>query len=129
MNIEICTEKYTSELLSENQEKIFVFGDNMKRYGKRGQAVIRSEPNAFGIATKRYPSMDNWAFFSDKDDEFDCVLDDLRGLYILSKRNTIVFPAAGIGTGLAEMEKRSFAIWSKMNSILKDYFGYVNGEF
>ena len=128
MNTEIEHNIYTPELLRASPEKIFVFGDNMKRYGKRGQAVIRSEPNAFGIATKRYPSMDNWAFFSDKDDEFDCVIDDLRGLYILSKRHTIVFPAAGIGTGLAQMEKRSFAIWSKMNSILKDYFGYVNGE-
>ena len=127
MNIEICTEKYTSELLSENQEKIFVFGDNMVRKGKGGQAVIRDCPNAFGIATKRYPSMNEDAFFSDQRDESDVVMNDLRQLYKLSKSHTIVFPVGGIGTGLAEMEKRSFAIWSKMNSILKDYFGYVNG--
>lgn len=128
MNIEICTEKYTSELLSENQEKIFVFGDNMVRKGKGGQAVIRDCPNAFGIATKRYPSMNEDAFFSDQRDESDVVMNDLRQLYKLSKSHTIVFPVGGIGTGLAEMEKRSFAIWSKMNSILKDYFGYINGE-
>lgn len=54
-------------------------------------------------------------------------MNDLRRLYLLSKSHTIVFPAAGIGTGLAKMELKSFAIWSKMNSILKDYFGYVNG--
>ena len=127
MNIEICTEKYTSKLLYENQEKIFVFGDNMVRKGKGGQAVIRDCPNAFGIATKRYPSMNEDAFFSDQPDEFDVVMNDLRQLYKLSKSHTIVFPVGGIGTGLAEMEKRSFVIWSKMNSILKDYFGYVNG--
>ena len=127
MNIEICTEKYTSELLSENQEKIFVFGDNMVRKGKGGQAVIRDCPNAFGIATKRYPSMNEDAFFSDQPDEFDVVMNDLRQLYKLSKSHTIVFPVGGIGTGLAQMEKRSFAIWSKMCWILKDYFGYVNG--
>lgn len=125
----VCIENrpYSKELLRDNPEKIYVFGDNMKRYGKRGQAVIRDEPNAYGIATKRYPSMEDWAFFSDKDDEFDCVLNDLRGLYILSKTHTIVFPKAGIGTGLADMEKRSFAIWSKMCWILKDYFSYENG--
>ena len=127
MNIEICTEKYTSKLLYENQEKIFVFGDNMARKGKGGQAVIRDCPNAFGIATKRYPSMNEDAFFSDQPDEFDVVMNDLRQLYKLSKSHTIVFPVGGIGTGLAQMEKRSFAIWSKMCWILKDYFGYVNG--
>lgn len=127
MNIEICTEKYTNKVLSENQEKIFVFGDNMVRKGKGGQAVIRDCPNAFGIATKRYPSMNKDAFFSDQPDEFDVVMNDLRQLYKLSKSHTIVFPVGGIGTGLAQMEKRSFAIWSKMCWILKDYFGYVNG--
>lgn len=128
MNIEVTEATYTPELLRSYPNKIFVFGDNMKRYGKRGQAIIRDEPNAYGIATKRYPSMEDWAFFSDKEDEFDCVLNDLRGLYILSKTHTtIVFPKAGIGTGLAKMELKSFALWSKMNSILKDYFGYVNG--
>ena len=127
MNIEVEDKPYTPELLRQNPEKIYVFGDNMKRYGKGGQAVIRDEPNAFGIATKRYPSMEDWAFFSDKDDEFDCVLNDLRGLYVLSKTHTIVFPRAGIGTGLAKMELKSFALWSRMNSILKDYVGYING--
>ena len=128
MKIEVESRMFTERLLRESPHKIFVFGDNMKRYGKRGQAVIRYEPNSYGIATKRYPSMDNWAFFSDKEDEFDCVIGDLRGLYKWSKTHTIVFPAAGIGTGLADMEKRSFDLWSKMCWILKDYFGYINGQ-
>ncbi len=127
-NVEIEDRLFTEKLLRANPEKIYVFGDNMKRYGKRGQAVIRGEPNAYGIATKRYPSMDDWAFFSDKPDEFDCVLNDLRGLYKLAKTHTIVFPVAGIGTGLADMEKRSFALWSKMCWVLEFYFGYVNGD-
>ena len=63
MKIEVESRMFTERLLRENPHKIFVFGDNMKRYGKRGQAVIRDEPNAYGVATKRYPSMDNWAFF------------------------------------------------------------------
>lgn len=67
MNIEICTELYTPKLLRANPEKVFTFGDNMKAFGKGGQAIIRDEPNAFGIPTKRYPSKDNWAYFSDKE--------------------------------------------------------------
>tara|TARA_R110000744_G_C19371770_1_gene563142 strand:+ start:17260 stop:17679 length:420 start_codon:yes stop_codon:yes gene_type:complete len=127
LNIEICSEKYTSSLLVLNPNKIFVFGDNIKRYGKGGQAVIRHQPNAYGIATKRYPSKDDWAYFSDKEDEFTCVLDDLRGLYFLSKTHTIVFPCGGIGTGLADMENRSPRLFIEMNRILKEHFGYVNG--
>lgn len=56
MNTEICNEPYTIQLLNQNKHKIYVFGDNMKRYGKGGQAVIRDCPNSFGIPTKRYPS-------------------------------------------------------------------------
>lgn len=124
MNVEICYEQYTSELLRNNPGKIYVFGDNMKRYGKRGQAVIRDEPNAFGVATKRYPSMDDWAFFSDKYDEYEAVVSDLRELYTLGKKHTVVFPSAGIGTGLAKMKERSPGVWSKMSFILKTHFGY-----
>jgi hypothetical protein len=114
MNIEITTELYTKDLLRYYPDKIFVFGDNMKRYGKGRQAIIRDEPNAFGIATKRYPYRDDWAYFSDKEDEKEFVLQDLRSLYKLAQHKVIVFPAAGIGTGLAEMEKRSPMIWNMM---------------
>lgn len=126
MNIEITTELYTKDLLRQHPDKIFVFGCNMKRYGKGGQAVVRDEPNAFGIATKRYPSRDNWAYFSDKEDEKQFVLQDLRNLYKLAQQKTIVFPSAGIGTGLAEMEKRSPVIWNMMCGILLNHFGFDN---
>ena len=119
---------YTSSLLVTYSDEIFVFGDNMKRYGKGGQAIIRDEPNAFGIATKRYPSKDNWAYFSDKPDELDCVRNDLRRLYELSKTHTIVFPIGGVGTGLAKMEEYSPRIFGYMNGILLKHFGFINGE-
>lgn len=127
MNIEVCYDQYTPELLRNNPEKMYVFGDNMKRYGKRGQAIIRGEPNAFGVATKRYPSMDDWAFFSDKYDEYEAVVNDLRNLYRLGKEYTIVFPSAGIGTGLAKMKERSPGVWHNMSFLLSTHFGYANG--
>lgn len=99
----------------------------MKRYGKGGQAIIRDQPNTFGIATKRYPSRDDWAYFSDKEDEISFVLTDLRNLYKLGQEKVICFPAAGIGTGLAQMKERSPLIFSKMNAILLEHFGFDNG--
>lgn len=128
MKIEITTEIYTKNLLKHHPDKIFVFGCNMKRYGKGGQAVIRDEPNAFGIATKRYPSRDDWAYFSDKQDEKEFVLQDLRNLYKLAQHKVIVFPEAGIGTGLAEIEKRSPVIWNMLCDVLLNHFGFDNKQ-
>lgn len=128
MNTETTDELYTPELLRLNPDKIYVFGDNMKRYGKGGQAVIRNEPNAFGAATKRYPSRDDWAYFSDKPDEIECVKNDLRKLYILAQSHTIVFPSAGIGTGLANMAEKSPKAWDVMCDILLNHFGWDNRE-
>lgn len=55
---------YTVEMLRANPDKIYVFGDNAQRYGKKGQSIIREEPNAFGIATKIKPYWSNDSYFS-----------------------------------------------------------------
>jgi hypothetical protein len=125
---EICTEAYTPKLLRSNPDKIFVFGDNMKGFGKGGQAIIRDESNAFGVPTKRYPSKDNWAYFSDKEDERLAVLSSLRKLYVIGQSKVIVFPSGGIGTGLARMGEKSPKIFEEMNGVLKDFFGFDNGN-
>lgn len=127
MNIEISKELYTAKLLRDNPDKVFTFGDNMKGFGKGGQAVIRDEPNAFGIPTKRYPSKDDWAYFSDKEDERMAVLVSLRKLYLIGQSKVIVFPSGGIGTGLALMREKSPKIFDEMNGILKEFFGFDNG--
>ena len=112
MNIEIQDEWYTVEQCRQNPNKLFVYGDNMIRLGKGGQAIIRDEPNAHGIATKRLPSSNTDSFFSDKTDEAYVILNDVLDLLSLSRTeyenfDTIVLPAAGLGTGLSEMPKRS----------------------
>lgn len=108
-------------------EKIFVFGCNLKAFGKGGQAIIRDEPNAFGIPTKRYPSWDEWAFFSDKPDEIEAVKKSLRELYKLGQNRVIVFPEDGIGTGRAKMEEKSPVAYEMLCGILWEHFGIVNG--
>lgn len=109
-------------------ESIFVFGCNLKRFGKGGQAVIRDEPNSFGIPTKRYPSWDDWAFFSDEPDEIEAVKESLRELYKLGQNKVIVFPEDGIGTGRAKMKEKSPVAYEMMCGILLEHFGIVNGE-
>lgn len=108
-------------------EKIFIYGDNLKAFGKGGQAIIRDEPNAFGIPTKRYPSWDDWAFFSDKEDEIQAVKESLRSLYKLAQNKTIVFPEDGTGTGRAKMKEKSPIAYKMMCDILWEHFGIDNG--
>ncbi|MNC26168.1 hypothetical protein D3C75_742900 [compost metagenome] len=123
---------YTNELSIQkcraNPEHIHVFGDNLAGYGTAGQAAIRNEPNAFGIPTKRYPSMEAGSFFTDRDCEREHVLKALRELYSLAKRRTIVFPSNGIGTGMAKMREMSPKLFAEMNDILLKHFGVRNGR-
>lgn len=121
-------DKLTVDVCRANPTKVYVFGDNLAGYGISGQACIRKEPNAFGVPTKRYPSMATGSFFTDKACEREHLLTALRDLYILARTRTIVFPKNGIGTGLAKMKETSPALYQEMSSILNKYFGVANGK-
>lgn len=126
MTIEITNEFYTVEYLRRHPDKIFVFGDNLERKGKGGQAIIRGEPNVFGIVTKRFPSMTEDAFFCDRLDEIVAIESDLTKLFSLSLVRDIVFPSSGIGTGLSKLKEKSPHIWKHLNERLMFYFQYQN---
>lgn len=117
-------EKFSVELCKANPNKIYVFGDNLIGRGKKGQATIRDCKNSHGVPTKRLPAMTEEAFFADRKDEREAVLYSLRMLYRLSKHYIIVFPKAGLGTGLAQMGTKSPEIFKLMKSVLKEHFGY-----
>lgn len=68
--VEWFSERLTEARCLSEPNAIFLFGDNEIRRGKGGQAVIRDCPNAIGIRTKRYPTMDTDAFWNDDDDSF-----------------------------------------------------------
>lgn len=91
--------------LRANPEMLFVFGDNLARTGYGGQARdMRGEPNAVGLPTKRSPHV----YLSDEDlDEVDHVTtaDRARLIEWISKGGTVVWPADGIGTGLARLRE------------------------
>jgi len=96
----------TRRMLRDEPDKLFVFGDNMERKGLGGQAKeMRGEPNAVGIPTKRAPSMEPSAFLSDDDfgEWLVAVEGDKERLF--EHIGTIVWPKAGIGTGLARLEE------------------------
>ena len=112
-------EKYSIEECKKYPNKIFVFGDNLIEKGTGGQAIIRNEPNSFGIPTKRLPNMMESSFFFDKKDEETRLKEKLYLLNDLFKQNkTIVFPKNGIGTGLAKMQEKSPILFSCMISYL-----------
>lgn len=94
--------------LRRNPTWLFVFGDNLQRRGRGGQArEMRGEPNAVGIPTKRSPSMLARAFFSDDDyTEVELPVQEAfeRIEEHLAVNGVVVLPTKGVGTGLALLE-------------------------
>lgn len=110
-------EKYISRAMVRDEPKsLFVFGDNMARVGRGGQAKeMRGEPNAIGIPTKWRPTMYPGDLFKDGD-----FLPDVKREIDLSfgrlfmhaaTGGEIVWPVDGIGTGLAYLYASAPMIW------------------
>lgn len=100
----------TRDMLRMDPEARFVFGDNLQRRGLGGQArEMRGEPNAIGIATKKAPSLADYAFFTAADDwaieEIDKDIDKVAAA--LAEGRIVYVPKDGIGTGLASLRTRS----------------------
>jgi len=111
-------QRYDRELIRANPEWLFVFGDNLGGSGFGGQArEARGEPNAVGIVTKRAPSMADSAFLCDGDLAlaryyWRPAFDRLNAH--LFAGGVVVWPADGIGTGLADLETRAPALWREL---------------
>ena len=117
---------FSIEDCSNHPEDIYIFGDNLYGIGKGGQAIIRDCSNAFGIPTKRAPSMNSNAFFSDQFDEYEAVKSAIEKLTVRKysrKKVTFVFPTDGLGTGLAQMKTKSPKLFKYMNEQLNKHFG------
>lgn len=105
----------TRGMIRAEPNTLFVFGDNVKRHGFGGQAKeMRGEFNAVGIPTKWKPSTDADAYLHDND--FDIIRGDLdaafgRIVMHIANGGDVVWPADGVGTGLAELPTRAPLIW------------------
>lgn len=102
--------------LRENRSALFIFGDNEARRGMGGQAAeMRGEPNAHGIRTKKAPSNEPYAFWTDADFRRVVLMirDDFAKPYQwISEGKHVVFPTALIGTGLAGLDYHAPKIMS-----------------
>lgn len=124
------------EDLRRNAEVLYVFGDNCQRVGFGGQArAMRGEKNAVGVATKYSPAR----CFGDDPAEVEAqnriIDEDMKPLFAHVMRGGIViWPADGIGTGLADMPNqapRTFSyLHQKLAALLKaaDLFDHRSRE-
>ena len=102
--------RYSRELIQKHFDKIFVFGDNLDRYGLGGQAkAARGESNSLGIVTKIDPSLcyveEDFKYYVNQTENDFRLLDVY---YEMGK--TIVLPKDGIGTGLADLHNTAPSI-------------------
>lgn len=110
---------YTPELLKENPDQFFVFGDNYEEKGKGGQAkVCRDADNAIGVPTKKAPNNLPASYLTDAD--YKEWLEHFKGpasliLALLSKKVVVNFPEDGLGTGLAKLPERAPKILNHIN--------------
>lgn len=122
-------DKLTVKECNKNPDKIYVFGDNTVGKGNKGQAIIRDCPNAFGVPTKRYPTMEPNAFFRDTLEDKLAVSRALVKLRLLAYNGkTIVFPSNGVGTGLADMGNTSPSLFIWMNNFIESNFLKFKGK-
>ena len=103
-------DRYNIAMVIDQRHKLFVYGDNLKRIGNAGQAIIRGCENAVGLPTKRAPCMTESCFFTDADLAvvIKAASSDIDTLFLAAGHNvTIVWPKDGIGTGLAQLPQRA----------------------
>ena len=95
--------------MRSHPDMTFVFGDNLRKQGEAGQAIIRYEQYAFGIPTRTPSSKDKLALFYDQAAENAACVPVERDGYRHGPHG--------------QVEPRHF---SQMNSILGDLFQFMH---
>jgi hypothetical protein len=109
---------YTPELLRSHPDHVFIFGDNLQRRGKGGQAAIRDEINAMGLATKYAPGNHDLDYFTDRD--FRRFSPDIINVLIAAQTDNVVIPfttRVELGTGLSELPQRAPKLYGVLEQI------------
>ena len=110
--VKIFNGYWTRKDVKDNKDSLFVYGDNDIGVGSKGQAIIRNEPNAVGIPTKKVPSMVNSAYYRDEELEvnkrkIDKGVNKVLMEFLNNDYKYLVLPKDGFGTGLADLPKRA----------------------
>lgn len=129
MKIEVQKEFYSSKQCRANLNKLYVFGDNTDRIGMAGQATIRQEINAIGLATKDTCG----DYFSDDKIERNkkFINEDIYRIKESMENDmyeVLVFPAMGLGTGLSDMQRQCPRTFLYLCERLLDEFNFNNLE-
>ncbi len=115
-----------------NPSIIYIFGDNDARSGYGGQArELRGERNAFGVRVKKLPTLNDNAYYTDEEYATNCskIHDDITLIQVQCSENTIiVFPAAGIGTGRAQLKEKAPKTYTYLCKELNDKLGIKIGD-
>jgi hypothetical protein len=132
MKIEIYKGFWNTNITQKNTRKMYLFGDNNIGRGTGRQAVIRHEPNAFGIPTKKLPNNNSNAFYND--DEFDnnkIHIDKAITNIITNSSNydTIVLPNDGFGTGLAKLSSKAPNTLKYINKMVRKMIDTFETDF
>jgi hypothetical protein len=127
--MEVCTFNgfWTLEDVRDYSEYLFIFGDNDVRKGKNGQAIIRDEPNAAGIPTKKFPSFAPSSFYTDKDYEKNIIkIDKAIQKILLRIKNEgykgIILPKDGLGTGLSKLNVCAPRTFEYLNKRIYEFY-------
>lgn len=109
---------YTPDLLQANPNFTFIFGDNCLRMGMGGQAAIRGEPNAMGLATKWAPNTNDPDYFDD--DDAALIGADLVQVLVHAQTHDVVIPFTDrveLGTGLSQLPERAPKLYAVLQQI------------
>jgi hypothetical protein len=99
---------------------IYVFGDNLEGRGLGGQAqACRFEPNCYGVPTKKSPTMNDGAFFTDREYTFNKrVIGEALQKIPQDGRQLVILP--DIGRGRAELHMRAPVTYAFLLKALED---------
>jgi len=121
---------YTTNVWDVNEvkshpETLFVYGDNDMHIGYDEQSVIRNEPNAFGIPTKKRPDTKSDAFYTDDQfemnaDRFNDILIKLINTFVKSEYTTLAFPS-DLAIGHSQMSLRAPRTYEYIYNLLIEF--------
>lgn len=108
-------------------KSLYIFGDNLERIGRGGQACIRPCPNALGIATKKSPN----EFMHDEEFQKNQMSIDVDIMNIMKAvenvgYTSITFPKSGFGWGRADIQNQCPRTALYLSQRLLETFGFNN---
>ena len=109
----------------ESSNSLYIYGDNDVNRGIGGQAVIRNCDNSIGIPTKKFPSYNNQAYYTDSEYAENCekIFKAINQIIIQSVRyDELIFPMNGFGVGLSRLPDKAPKTFKFLNHMIKECF-------